>query len=169
MASRDRIRDLMLIARRGGWLIFGIGWDKWGWRCRTASPAGHDFESAECVPRQEGCESGVGQPARYAEDGLPGEAVIDGRKPPESGPLGLGDTLDERGIQHQLADLVRREPWPELGSEAKSGEHVEHSLAKDVDEEQAGHGQELGAPGRAKLERDPDSECGGSPAVNGHR
>src|ERR1017187_463303 len=131
MASRDRIRDLMLIARRGGWLIFGIGWDKWGWRCRTASPAGHDFESAECVPRQEGCESGVGQQARYAEDGLPGEAVIDGRKPPESGPLGLGETLDERGIQHQLADLVRREPWPELGSEAKSGEHVEHSLAKN--------------------------------------
>ena len=79
------------------------------------------------------------------------------------------EKLNELSIQYQFADFVRRESWPDLGSKAKSGKHVEHSLAEDVDEQQAGHGQELGSPGRAKLERDPDSECSGSPAVDGYR
>ena len=49
IASRIRIYNLMLIASRDGYLLFSIGGCG---RCGAASPAGHGFKPAECMPRQ---------------------------------------------------------------------------------------------------------------------
>ena len=86
----------------------------------------------------------------------------------ELGHCASRQVLEELRIEEQFGDLVRRESWPELGSISEPGEHIEHALAEDVDEQQARHRQELGSPGRAKLKRDPESECGGGAGINDH-
>ena len=134
-----------------------------------AGTAGDDLKSAQHVPRQDRRERRITEKAQNREDALPDQTVVDGREPPGPRPRQGGQTLNERGIQKQLADLDQGKSRPDLGGKTKPVLGIEEPLARDVDQEQAGNGQELSPPGGAKLQRHPDSEGGGEPAVHQER
>ncbi len=74
--------------------------------------------------------------------------------------------FDDPGMENQLADLVRREPRPEHRCKPWRRHGIENPLPRHTDQEQHGNRQELGSPGRAKVQGDPQAQGRREPAVN---